>query len=149
MGFGGRTGSLFNQRDIPANVTWDDPSPVELGVAFQSSVAGFITGLRFYKGPQNTGTHVGNLWTATGTKFASLTFTNETASDWQTATFANPVAIQANTTYVASYFAPSGHWARTNKYFTTDYTNGPLTALADSTSGGNGVWVFNANPSTF
>jgi hypothetical protein len=39
---------------------------VELGVKFQSSVAGTITAIRFYKGPQNTGTHVGNLWSAAG-----------------------------------------------------------------------------------
>ena len=29
---------------------------------FRSSTNGFITGLRFYKGAQNTGTHIGHLW---------------------------------------------------------------------------------------
>ena len=32
----------------------------ELGVRFQSDVAGYITGIRFYKGSGNTGTHVGH-----------------------------------------------------------------------------------------
>ena len=34
---------------------------------------GQITGIRFYKGPQNLGTHVGSLWTSTGTRLASRT----------------------------------------------------------------------------
>ena len=37
-----------------------DNQPVEVGVKFESDVSGFITGLRFYKGPNNTGTHIGN-----------------------------------------------------------------------------------------
>ena len=41
----------------------NDTSAVELGVKFRSDVAGYITGIRFYKGPDNTGTHVGHLWT--------------------------------------------------------------------------------------
>lgn len=58
---------LFSDSDTPAIVTVNDPNPVELGVKFQSSVAGTITAIRFYKGPQNAGTHVGNLWNASGT----------------------------------------------------------------------------------
>ena len=41
----------------------NDGSAVELGVKFRSDVDGSVTGVRFYKGPQNTGTHVGHLWT--------------------------------------------------------------------------------------
>ena len=33
---------------------------------FQSDVAGYITGIRFYKLSNNTGTHVGNLWSSAG-----------------------------------------------------------------------------------
>ena len=50
------------------------PSSVELGFKFTSSVSGEITGIRFYKGPQNTGTHIGDLWSADGTLLASATF---------------------------------------------------------------------------
>ena len=45
-----------------------------------------------------------------------MTFTGETASGWQQATFATPVSINANTTYVASYFAPAGHTALDARY---------------------------------
>ena len=47
---------------------------------FTSNSDGNITGIRFYKGPQNTGTHVGDLWSSTGTKLASATFANESGS---------------------------------------------------------------------
>src|SRR5262249_29788421 len=36
--------------------------PLELGVRFKANSNGFITGIRFYKGVNNTGTHIGNLW---------------------------------------------------------------------------------------
>jgi hypothetical protein len=53
--------SLFSASDTPATLAVNDPNPVELGVKFQSSVAGTISAIRFYKGQQNIGTHVGNL----------------------------------------------------------------------------------------
>ena len=75
--------SIWDASTIPALVTENDPSAVELGVKFRASVDGSIVGIRFYKGPQNTGTHVGKLWSASGTLLATATFTGETASGWQ------------------------------------------------------------------
>ena len=112
---------------------------------FQSTVAGWVTGVRFYKGAGNNGTHTGSLWTSSGTLLASGTFTNESASGWQTMTFANPVQISANTTYVVSYFDPNGHYAFEEDLFDWPLKTPPLTALKASytdPSGGNGV--FNA-----
>ncbi|HKA28556.1 MAG TPA: DUF4082 domain-containing protein, partial [Candidatus Binatia bacterium] len=97
---------IWPSNPIPAIVDGGDPGAVELGVKFRSDVAGTITGIRFYKSAANTGTHVGNLWTTAGAKLGTVTFTGETASGWQQMNFATPVAIQANTVYVASYFAP-------------------------------------------
>ena len=116
-------------------------SAVEVGVKFTSDVAGTITGIRFYKGVGNTGTHVGHLWTSTGTLLATATFTGETASGWQQVNFATPVAITANTVYVASYHSNTGY-AEDDNYFTTAHSNGPLHALADGTSGPNGVYRY-------
>jgi hypothetical protein len=137
------TASLFSPSTTPANVTWDDPVPAELGVKFQSSVAGFVTGVRFYKGPQNTGTHVGNLWSSSGTLLATATFTGETESGWQVAAFTNPVPIAAGTIYVVSYHT-SGFYSADPGYFTSDHSNGPLLAPA---SGGNGVYARGATSS--
>ncbi len=101
---------------------------MELGVKFISEVAGTVTGVRFYKSAGNTGTHIGNLWSSTGTPLATGTFTGETASGWQQMNFASPVTIAANTTYVVSYFAPNGHYSGNLDYFATQLDNPPLHA---------------------
>ena len=88
-----------------------DTSSVELGVKFRSDVAGFITGIRFYKTSGNTGTHTGTLWSTAGVNLATATFTGESATGWQEVLFDSPVAIDADTTYVASYHTTVGHYA--------------------------------------
>ena len=120
-----------------------------MGVKFESSTAGYISGILFYKGTSNTGTHVGDLWSSTGTLLASATFSSETASGWQQVNFATPVAISANTVYVASYFSPTGIVAYSNNFFASAVTNPPLTAPASSSVGGNGVYVYASSPKTF
>ena len=138
--------SLFSTSSVPAIVTVNDPNPVELGVKFSAASAGNIIGMRFYKGPQNTGAHTAHLWSSTGSLLASATFANETASGWQTVTFASPVAIAANTTYVASYHS-NGFYSADGNFFATAYTNGPLTAPASASSGGNGVYAYGSSVS--
>jgi hypothetical protein len=129
----------------PANPSVADPGAVELGVKFRSDVSGTITGIRFYKGTGNTGTHIGNLWSIGGQLLATATFANETATGWQQVTFASPVAITANTVYVASYFAPNGHYAGDNNFFAAGgVDNAPLHLLQDGASGGNGVYAYGA-----
>ena len=139
--------SIWPASTTPSVAASADPNSVELGVRFRSDVAGYVNGIRFYKGATNTGTHVGDLWTSTGTLLASVTFTNETASGWQTATFDQPVAIQANTTYVASYLAPAGNYALNQSYFgLLGVDNAPLHALRDGQDGANGVYSYSATP---
>ena len=99
-------------------------------------------GILFYKGSGNTGIHVGSLWTSTGTKLASVTFTTETATGWQYQAFASPVAITANTTYVVSYYAPVGRYSADSGYFGSGLDAPPLRALSNSESGGNGVYHY-------
>jgi Domain of unknown function (DUF4082)/Bacterial Ig domain len=135
------TQSLWPNNPTPTLITVNDANAVELGVKFQASRAGSILGIRFYKGPQNTGTHVGSLWNSSGTRLAQVTFTGETASGWQQMNFATPVSISANTTYIASYHT-SGFYSDDRNYFTNAYTSGSLTALADGSSGGNGVYLY-------
>ncbi len=118
-------------------------SPVELGVKFRSDVSGNITGVRFYKSVANTGTHVANLWTTSGTLLATATFGNESASGWQQANFASPVAITANTDYVASYHTNVGHFAADGGFFSgKGVDNAPLHLLADGIDGGDGVFSY-------
>ena len=141
-----------------ADADGGDPSPVEVGVKFKTDSYGTVSGIRFYKAAANTGTHVGNLWTADGQRLAQATFTNETASGWQSVTFDTPVEVQPDTTYVASYYAPNGHYAATGSYFYRSPSPGPnggaivdsppLHAIRNTGSTTNGVFAYGSS-STF
>ncbi|HVU15368.1 MAG TPA: DUF4082 domain-containing protein [Candidatus Didemnitutus sp.] len=135
--------SLWAASATPSKADVGADNPVELGVKFQSDVSGYITGIRFYKSAANTGTHVANLWSATGTLVATGTFTNETTSGWQQANFSSPVGIAANTLYVASYHSTTGHFASDANYFTSaGVDNTPLHAPSDANAGGQGVFTY-------
>ncbi len=127
--------TIWSSSTVPGVVDSGPDSAVQLGVKFRSDVAGTIRGIRFYKAAGNTGTHVGSLWSSTGTRLANATFTNETASGWQQVNFATPVAINANTTYVASYHTTVGHYSLNANYFASGGAdNGPLHALSQCAS---------------
>jgi hypothetical protein len=135
--------NIWSASTSPSVASWNDPSAVELGVKFRSDTPGYVTGIRFYKGTGNTGTHVGSLWTSSGTKLAGATFSGETATGWQQVNFATPVQITANTTYVASYYAPNAGYAATGAQFATaGVDNPPLHALANGVDGGDGVYAY-------
>jgi hypothetical protein len=57
------------------------------------------------------------------------------------------VSVTAGTTYVASYFAPNGHYSVTSGGLSSAIDNGPLHSIANSASG-NGVYAY-ASASTF
>ncbi|MBE0540497.1 MAG: DUF4082 domain-containing protein [Verrucomicrobia bacterium] len=140
--------SLWDDSAVPVVTHASDTNAIELGMKFRSAVAGQILGIRFFKGPNNTGPHVGNLWSSNGTLLASVTFNNETALGWQSQAFATPVAIQSNTTYVVSYHAPSGSYSEDEGFFAGGgLTNFPLHALANGEDGANGVYRY--GPSAF
>ena len=50
----------------PATIDSGDTHSTVLGVKFTSTVAGTVTGIRYYKATTNTGTHVGSLWSENG-----------------------------------------------------------------------------------
>jgi WD40 repeat protein len=135
--------TIWPSTAVPGLADSGPDSAVELGVKFKSDTSGTIAGIRFYKGSGNTGTHVGNLWSSTGTKLATATFSGETASGWQQVLFPSPVAITANTIYVASYHTNVGHYSDDlNGFLTSGVDNPPLHALANGVSGGDGVYVY-------
>jgi hypothetical protein len=134
--------TLWTAADTPSTASVADAAAYELGLKFRSDRAGVVTGIRFYKGAANTGTHVGHLWTAAGAPLATVTFAGETATGWQQASFATPVAISANTTYVVSYLAPNGGFALDRPFFAAKGVDrGLLHALAAGVDGPNGVYA--------
>lgn len=134
------TNKLWPANPTPTSPNLSDGTPLELGVKFKSTTDGAICGIRFYKGTSNTGTHLGRLWTSTGTMLATATFTGETASGWQQVLFSSPVEITADTTYVASYSSPTGGFAANTDYFATNLISGNLYAYSNAETG-NGVFL--------
>src|SRR5262249_10948715 len=150
--------SIWGTNVTPGPPTSGDANAVELGLKFRTDTFGTITGVRFYKSSQNTGTHVGNLWTASGQLLARATFTGETASGWQSVSFAQPVPVTAGTTYVASYFAPVGHYAEEEGTMSpppapmpaggNSLDSAPLHALRNTPASPNGLYSYSGT-STF
>jgi hypothetical protein len=132
--------TLFEQA-TPATAEVNESTSIVLGVQFSSSIAGRVQGIRFYKAAGNTGTHVVGLWNAKGTLLAQATVVSETASGWQEGLFATPVSITANTTYVAAYLAPKGHYSATTEGFLSAVTSSPLTSPASGATP-NGLYTY-------
>jgi hypothetical protein len=74
---------------------------------------------------------------------ATATFSGETASGWQQATLATPVAITPATTYVVSYHTDTGQYAADAGAFNTALDNAPLLGVASSVSV-NGLYQYGA-----
>jgi hypothetical protein len=134
-------GTLFTYQ-TPSVTNTSDGVAYELGMKFQASSPGQITAIRYWKAPSETGTHIGRIWSATGTLLASVTFSGETASGWQTQPLTSPYMIQANTTYVVSVNA-NQYYVATSNGLATSVVTGSLSSVAD---GANGVF---GNPAAF
>lgn len=135
--------SIFNSVGTPAS-NGNDGTGIEVGMKFQTTQDGLITGIRYYKQSGITGTRKGHIWTATGTMLVEATFSNETTSGWQELIFSSPVSVKGNTTYIVSYHSSSGDYVYSSNYFTSAVTSGPLKALADGEDGGNGLYSYSA-----
>lgn len=122
---------------VPKVVTDPERLPVELGMRFTSAKNGTVDGISYYRGPANAGPHTGSLWDSTGKRLATVAFTNETATGWQTAKFAKPITITAGKGYVTSYLAPKGGYSDDVHYFSRAKTVGDLTVPA-----GGGVYTY-------
>ncbi|OSI38618.1 DUF4082 domain-containing protein [Bradyrhizobium canariense] len=118
--------SLFTtQAPVQTNIT--DGVAYELGMRFTSNTSGVIQAIRYYKASNETGTHVGHIWSATGQELATVTFTNEGTSGWQQQALATPLTIAAGTTYVVSVNINS-YYVSTTQGFASGISNGGLNA---------------------
>jgi hypothetical protein len=119
-----------------------DPTPVEIGVRFQSEVNGRITALRFYKGAGDNSIHTGSLWADDGTLLVTGTYSGESASGWQQLSLSSPIDIKANTTYVVSYHSGGSYSVTVGGFARNGADAPPLHALRDGVDGSNGVYIY-------
>ena len=133
--------SIWSSSYTPPATLYLGSTALELGVKFRSDVAGQITAIRFYKSSGNTSnTRHAHLWASSGgPPLATATF-SETSSGWQQVSLSPPVAISANTTYIASYDTDGNFDYTGPNFFGTQGVNSPpLYALPDLTGDRNGV----------
>ena len=130
--------SLFDDATVPKLLRDPDDKAVELGVRVRFADTGAVTAVRFYKGPANTGRHVGHVWSVDGQLLAEAEFRDVTREGWQTARLAKPVGVRAGTEYVVSYHAPNGAYSADAGYFARPLSKSSLTAPA----GRNGVYHY-------
>jgi len=136
---------IWSSSATPQNPLFPSPA-VTLGVKFRSDVSGSISALRFYKGAGNNGTHIGLLYSSSGTLLAEATFAGETASGWQQVNLATPVTIAANTTYVVAYWTATGFAYDAGTFTNSGVDNPPLHALRSGVDGPNGVYAYGSVP---
>jgi hypothetical protein len=124
--------------NAPIGTTDDDGVEIEVGVRFHADEDGFVTGLRYYRGPGWTGTPVGHLWSAGGALLGQATFASDSQPGWHEAPLSSPVPVSAGTTYVASYFSGGHSYTADNGFFDAGFDAAPLHAAA----GSNGVYAY-------
>jgi hypothetical protein len=129
---GGCPCSLFGA-GVPSVLNDVDTRGVEVGLRFFADVAGYVTVIRYYRGPLNAGPHAGSLWTDDGARLASVAFAAETTSGWQTASLSPPAAVEPGVVYVVSYHAPAGRYSATGSFFSRAHDAPPLHAPARGT----------------
>ena len=140
--------SIWPSSATPANASENDPNAarvggeVQLGCGWVHHRGPVLQGSTEHRGPTSA-----TCGRTPGRTLATATFTNETGSGWQQVTFATPVAVTANTTYVASYHAPNGHYA-TDERLLCQRGRRQRTppSPSDAVAAGNGVYVY--SPST-
>jgi hypothetical protein len=129
--------SIFTtQTPVSVNLSDGPTTNYELGTLFQSSIAGQITAIRFWKASNETGTHTGHIWSAGGTLLATAAFSGETASGWQQVSLSPPLSIATNMTYVVSVNTGATFYVATDNGLASSVVNGPLSTVV----GNNGVY---------
>jgi hypothetical protein len=139
--------SIFtNQKPVGPTDNDRKGGGIEFGLKFQSSVAGYVDGIKFYKTPGDSGTRTAQVYSSGGTLLASKAVSNETDSGWQSVLFDTTIPITVNTTYIAAFYSSLGNYISTHYGLKTAVTNGPLTALADGTDGIDGIFKYTSMP---
>ena len=131
--------SVWTSSETPSSAqATNDTAAVNIGLKFNSDVAGSVVAVRFFKGPNNIGPHTVDVWSGSGQKLAETKTSTESSTGWQQANLPTPVHIAAKTDYVVSYLAAKGNYALDKGYQWSSRNSPPL-----HPSGGNpGVFTY-------
>ena len=118
------------------------PTEVELGVKFQASADGFVPGVRFYKGPSNSGPHIGDPVVGGRGRTGHHPRYFESASGWQTVYF--PTHRPDYRRHHLRGLVPHGERELLGHRWPVlgGRRQRPLAGLRASTAGGNGVYRY-------
>lgn len=141
---------IWPTHPAPANPDAVDTVGYELGVKFQASVAGNIKEIWWWEAPTSkTTAWKVNLWDSAGNNLANKTVVaGITKGAWNSVVLDTPVAIIANTTYVASVnvsaVAAESHYPADGAGLAASVVSGHLATVADNNNG-----VFNLTEGLF
>jgi|GEM_PF-5581638 len=120
-----------------------DTTAVTIGTKFQVARPTDVTNVTFYRTVADASGYSVGLWDDSGTLLASGTVgSGGSVPAWQTVALSSPVAIAANTTYVAGYFVNGGRY----HYLNHAYDNAASDRLV-STPVGAGVYSYGGSMS--
>jgi hypothetical protein len=147
--------NLFTTQTPPAFASNDGAPPafaLNVGMRFQVSVPGQITGVSFWQNPIMNGSHTVSLYSNTGTLLAQGAATDGPVSiaAWRSIDFGTPFNAVPGVTYVAAVYMANAFYvfstgAQTD--FSAPIVNGVITALQNSPPGNpNGVYDYGGAP---
>ncbi len=131
------------------NIGHDAPGALTVGMRFQASVPGQITGISFWQDPIMNGSHTvafSLMEAVLRLRQLLLLIAIVITGAWRTISFATPVTITPGTTYVAAVFMANGNYDWTTLdpgTFNAPIVNGVLTGLQTNPPGNaNGVYDY-------
>lgn len=98
-----------------------------VGMKFRAVRSGLITAIRYYCCPNETGSHIGRIWSSDGIQLAEVTFDDDNTEGWKVEALPTPLAISANTVYTVSVNMNS-RYPSTNYPSRGDIVSGDLIA---------------------
>lgn len=113
------TTGIFADNVKPRIAADPDRVPVELGIRFAPRSSGTVVALQYYQGTKAKGVTTATLWSGNGKVLARQTFRPSTKVGWRSIPLSKPVRLQAGKTYTASYHAPKGGYAVTERDLTS------------------------------
>jgi hypothetical protein len=122
-------------RSASATIAWNLSYGDHAGMRFQVAVPGRIVAIRFLRPREETGGHVGRVWTGDGVELGRATFTDESAAGWQEAPLAAPVPVVPGAIYTVGVNVNAVAAFTEGGFFRRSFGSGAVRSATDA----NGV----------